>query len=275
MAAERGIALRVVSLPDGVDPADLVAQEGEAGITNRLAGSLSVVEFSVERVLADCHLDTPEGRDRALAETRKLIATTPERSASRDHLVRKVSDRLDVPASYVTAGASARPMTGTGGGLAGDPGPEREGAARDRRATGVGPGAATLEAERLFLALCMGAGPLGREHLARLEPAHFSSDITRRARDHLLAHFEDPLAELAGTDPSLEELVAGVVIQADGDPEHDPGVLRMSFLALEQRRIERELRTARQGGDLRRQGELAAERQQVRREMDAVMGQVT
>lgn len=254
MADERGVSLRVVAMPEGVDPADLVAQGGDAAITERLAASLSVVEFSIERVLADTDLDSPEGRDRALGEARKLIAATPERSASRDHLVRKVADRLDVPASYVASGASA---------------------GRPSSAPSAGPGAAKLEAERLFLALCMGAGPLGREHLARLQPAHFSSEVTRRARDHLLEHFDDPLAELAGSDPSLEELVAGVVIQADADSEHDAGVLRMSFLALEQRRIERELRMARQEGDLRRQGELASERQRVRREMDAVMGQVT
>jgi len=275
MADERGIALRVVSMPEGVDPAELVARGGDMAVTERLTQSLSVVEFAVERVLADANLETPEGRDRALDEARKLIATTPERSAFRDHLVRKVSDRLDVPASYVTAGVSARPARGATWVRTGDPGPERERGGRASRVATVGPGAATLEAERLFLALCTGAGTLGREHLARLQPAHFSSDLTRRARDHLLAHFEDPLAELAGTDPSLEELVAGVVVQADGDPEHDPGVLRMSFLALEQRRIERELRAARQAGDLRRQGELASERQRVRREMDAVMGQVT
>jgi len=258
MASERGISLRVMAMPEGVDPADLVAQGGEAAVTERLERSLSVVEFSVERVLADANLDSPEGRDRALVEARKLIATTAERSASRDHLVRKVADRLDVPASYVTASAASRQAGSRPSGQAG----------------GAGPGAATLEAERVFLALCMGAGPLGRDHLVRLKPTHFSSEVTRQARDHLLGHFDDPLAELAGSDPALEELVAGVVIQADEDSEHDDGVLRMSFLALEQRRIDRELRAARQDGDHAKQGELAAERQSVRREMDSVMGQV-
>ena len=132
-----------------------------------------------------------------------------------------------------------------------------------------------LEAERVFLALCFSAGPLGREHLERLQPGHFSSDLTRRARDHLLANFHDPLVGLAGSDPPLEELVAGVVIQADSDSPANEGVLRMSYLALELRRIDREVRLAREQGDLRRQGELAAERQRVRSDMDAVMGQVT
>ena len=59
MAAERSVALRVVAMPEGVDPADLVADGGPAAVTDRLTGSLSVVEFSVERVLADADLDTP------------------------------------------------------------------------------------------------------------------------------------------------------------------------------------------------------------------------
>ena len=133
MAAERGVALRVVAMPEGVDPADLVADGGPAAVTDRLTRSLSVVEFSVERVLADADLDTPEGRDRALVEARRLIATTPERSASRDHLVRKVADRLDVPASYVAAaGAGARRPPGPAGQGRARPARPRSGHARGR-----------------------------------------------------------------------------------------------------------------------------------------------
>jgi hypothetical protein len=39
--------------------------------------------------------------------------------------------------------------------------------------------------------------------------------------------------------------------------------------------VQRELRDAAREGDFARQDELAAERQRVRREMDAVMGQTT
>jgi hypothetical protein len=47
----------------------------------------------------------------------------------------------------------------------------------------------------------------------------------------------------------------------------------MSFLQLEERRIDREIRQVKHGGDHRRQSELAAEYQRVRGELDAVMGQ--
>jgi hypothetical protein len=94
----------------------------------------------------------------------------------------------------------------------------------------------------------------------------------RRARDHLRRHFDDPFAELPEDDPALAALVTGVAMRAQEEPTSEP-VLRMSFLQLEQRRVERGLRRAAQEGDLRLQRELAGARQDVRRELDAVMGQ--
>src|SRR3954470_4657180 len=107
-ARDQEIELRVVEMPDGTDPADLVARAGVQDFTQRLDSAYTVLEFQVRRVLADGNLDTPGGRDRALEEVRPLIAATPERSATRDELVRLVSDRLDVPAAYVTDGPVRR-----------------------------------------------------------------------------------------------------------------------------------------------------------------------
>jgi hypothetical protein len=94
----------------------------------------------------------------------------------------------------------------------------------------------------------------------------------RRARDHLLEHFDDPLAELPEEDPALSALLTGVAMRAQEEAASEP-VLAMSFLQLEQRRIERGLRRAGEEGDLALQRELAGARQEVRRELDAVMGQ--
>jgi DNA primase len=284
IAEQRDVELRVVQMPDGVDPAELVAAEGAEAILGKLEGAFSVPEFAIRRVLADTALDTPEGRDRALAQARDLIATAPERSARRDHLVQLVADRLDVPPDYVVTAVASRPRGGArpapdrGSGF-GDPGPEPPpgaGAGPGPVApSAAGPGAAALEAERVFLALCLAAGSVGREYLDGLEPEHLSSASLRRAREHLSVHFEDPLAELDPEDGELATLVAGIALRAEeGEPAEEP-LLRMSFLALELRRIDREVRRARQDGDLDGQVELANARQRVRRDMDAVMGQAT
>jgi hypothetical protein len=76
-------------------------------------------------------------------------------------------------------------------------------------------------------------------------------------------------------DAEFAELVGGIVTRASDIEAAEEPLLRMSFLALELRRIDREVRHAGQDGDLTRQRELAAARQQVRRDMDAVMGEVS
>ena len=62
-------------------------------------------------------------------------------------------------------------------------------------------------------------------------------------------------------------------MQASEQEGATDSVLRMSFLQLEARRLEREMRRAGQEGDLPRQDELAGARQEVRRQLDSVMGQ--
>ena len=271
MAEERNVGLRVVQMPEGTDPAELVTEGGPDAMAGRLTEALSVVEFEVERVLADADRDTPDGRDRALAEARDLIATTPQRSARRDHLVRRVADRLDVDPHFVTSGG------GSDGGASARPAPEvsTEQAPRPGGPRPGTPGAASLGAERVFLALCLAAGPLGREHLARLVPEHFSSSLTRRARDYLADHFDDPLGGLPSGDAQLDEMVAGIALEADNDPPKGNESLRVSFLALELKRIERDLRLAREAGDFPQQGQLALAKRRVFDEMSAVMGQTT
>jgi DNA primase len=294
LAEQRDVQLRVVQMPEGVDPAELVTAEGADAIVGRLESALSVVEFAVRRVLADGQLGTPEGRDRALVQARELIAQTPARSARRDHLVQLVADRLDVPADYVAsavasapprppARAAAPPPAGAAPDY-GDPGPEWSGdPGPDAGAAPVaapsaalsGPAAAAQQAERTYLALCLASGPRGREHLGRLTPEHLSSEVLRRVHTHLLERFDDPLADLDTEDAEFSAMVAGIALRADdGEPAEEP-LLRMSFLGLESRRIERAIRHARQDGDLALQSELATARQQVRRDMDAVMGEVT
>jgi DNA primase len=268
-AESRGMELRVVELPEGKDPADAVAQGGVRAFEEHLERAMGIVEFQVRRVLADADLDTPAGRDRALEEARKLISVIPERSATRDALVGEVADRLDVPADYVSA-VPARVLGAAGGeGAAADRGP----AGRPVLRTAVTAGEASLAAERAFLAMCLASGDLGRSYLGRLTDAHLSSAAMRSARAHLIARFDDPLAGLPDGDPAVAALVTGVAMAAQEQAEATEPVLRMSFLQLELRRIEREIRHAAAEADHPRQDELAGARQDVRREMDTVMGQ--
>ena len=100
-AADRDVTLRVVGLPEGGDPADLVRTEGSERFRARLDGAVSVVEFQVARVLATADLGSLGGRDRALDALAPLLAAAPRGSITREELIRRAADRLDVPLELV------------------------------------------------------------------------------------------------------------------------------------------------------------------------------
>jgi DNA primase len=264
LAEDRGVDLRVIDMPEGTDPADLVNQGGADAFKERMDRAAPMIEFQVRRVLADADLDTPSGRDQALGEARKLISAVPERTATRDALVREAADRLDVPVEYVMAAPAA--------GRAASPRPVTvpEGAPRPQQ---ISAGEVALRAEREFLTRSLSSGELGRGYLSRPSDDQFSSDLLRRARDHLVAHFDDPVAALPEDDPALGALVNDVAFAALERPPTEEVVLRMSILVLEQRRIEREIKRASQDGDHARKTDLAAAEQKVLQELGVVMGQ--
>ena len=256
VAQDRGVELRAVEMPEGTDPADILAAGGADGFAKRLDGALAMIQFQVRRVLADADLGTPTGRDRALEEARGLIAATPERTAMRDELVREVADRLDVPAEYVrevrAPRATAPPSVLPAGASAGE---------------------VAFRAEREFLTFCVASGDLGRQYLSLPSDEQFSSPTMVHAREHLVAAFDDPLATLSEDDPALGALVNDIVHAAQEQSAKPESVLRMSILQLEGRRIEREIRRATQEGNHALHTELAAAEQRVREELGEVMGQ--
>ncbi len=260
VAEGRDVELAVAELPAGQDPADLLEREGAEALMTRLEHAIPALEFEVRRVLSAQQLGTPAGVDRALDLVRPLVSATPAQSKTRDDLVRYVSDRLDVPAHYVTT-----PLTPPAGA---DRSPARPAPART-------PADLAPMAERAFLSMCASAGEAGRQHLQRLRDGHLSSEVARRVRDHLLAHFDDPLASLPSEDPDVAALVTRAVMAAQGAEPTAEAALRMSFLQLELRRVERDMRSARQDRDLERQDELARAKQAVRRALDSVAGEAT
>ncbi len=74
LAAKRKLELRVVPLPAGADPADLIEREGAQAIEAAVERSVPFVRFRVERVLENGDDSTPEGRDRMIEELRPVFA---------------------------------------------------------------------------------------------------------------------------------------------------------------------------------------------------------
>jgi len=93
VAAGRRLELRVVPLPQGMDPADLVKRDGADAVRERVGRSVPFVSFHVDKILASADLGDAEGKDRAIAELRPVIAPVPP-SVLREELIGRIAGRL-------------------------------------------------------------------------------------------------------------------------------------------------------------------------------------
>ncbi len=257
LAARRKLELRVVSLPGGMDPAELVQSQGPEGIAAAVAKSVPFVRFRVERVLAAGDHSSPEGRDRMVAELRPVFATLPP-SAMRMELTRMVAGRLELPESLAETLLAAPAQRGeartpgAGGEAARGAGARFEtgrGERADRRA--VGELSRRAETERTFLALCIAAPAEGERALAELDPAeHFTSERLRRAAAHLRAgQLADPIAGIEREDPELTGVLAELVVAAGRLPSAAaPAMLDVQRMQLDLARIDRRILAARAQG---------------------------
>jgi DNA primase len=288
LADRRKLELRIVPLPAGGDPAELLQREGQEAMKAAVEKSVPFVRFRVERILEGGDHGTPEGRDRMIEELRPLFAQlTP--GAMRDELVRMASGRLAVAASVfeqrlaASGGSSVRASAEGQAHASGRRQDERTGAER----TGNGgtrrsakPLHGREDTERAFLALCIAAPKDGEKALASLDiDEHFSSELLRRAAVHLReGSLGEPMADPTGRqgsvdgDPELKGLLAELIVQA-GREEPRPAMLEVQRLQLEMARMDRKIHQARglAGGDV---SDLAQRRAEVKRQFDRAYGRV-
>jgi len=266
LAAKRKLELRVVALPAGTDPADLVQRDGAQAISAAVEQAVPFVRFRVERVLATGDHGSPEGRDRMVEELRPVFAMLPP-SAMRLELTKLVSGRLALPESLMEtllASQTARRQSNQSGRSAPGDAPPVPTNGLSRRE----------ETERTFLALCIASPEEGEQALGSLNvDEHFTSELLQRAARHLGAgHLRDPMADPAGLadgldgDPQMKALLAELVVEAGREPVQ-PAMLDVQRLQLELARVDRRIQQARgaESGDV---SELATRRGEVKLEFD-------
>lgn len=249
-AAGRQMRIRVAAMPDGEDPAEMIAAHGGAERFRTLVdAALELAEFQIGLVIDAADLSSPVDRDRALAEAGAVLAEMQE-GVSREELVRSVAGRLDVdPAMVVGRMVAARQQRERGAGPSGDPSGIESGTAgtltpRERR-------------ERALLAMCVSDPKAGREVLGRLTPEHLSP-LGVRAAGWLSAHLDQPLAGLPREDEELVALVTQLVMTAEREPASQEA-MDMNFLLLEQLRLRDRIAEAEAEGDATRRAELHRE----------------
>jgi DNA primase len=258
LAAGRDLELRVVPLPEGADPADLIERDGADALRSRVEGSTPFVVFNVERILDHADTRSAEGRDRALQELRPALNELGA-SVLRDELVRRVAGRLELTegrlASLLQSGGSA------GGAVAVARRGNGSGAGAES-AAGGGPSQA-VRAERLLLALCLACPDRGQRLLTDLDMDELlTSTPLRRAAQHLARHIRAPLADLPEEDEEFARTISGLVELAGRVPDPSPARLEHVRLKLDLDRLERAIIRARaQGAGT---SELARQREGVR-----------
>ena len=247
-AEGRQMRLRVAAMPEGEDPAQLIAQDGGAERFGGLVSeALELPEFQIGLVLEGADGSSPSERDRALAEVAPVLAEMGE-SVSRDELLRSVAERLDVdPAMVIGRMASVRARADlSDGAAAGEAGTQPALTSRERR-------------ERALLAMCIADPKVGREILGRLTPGHLSSPQVHRAVDWLREHLDKPLEGLPREDDEVVALVTQLVMTAQSEPASGDA-MEMNFLLLERRRLDDEIAAAAEKGDHAKSADLHRQR---------------
>ena len=267
LAAGRKLELRVVPLPEGTDPAELIGRDGAEALRARVESSVPFVVFHVERILDRGDLRSAEGRDRALGELQPLLAAMPP-SVLRDDLVQRVAGRLEL-----SEGRLATLVTGAGGSAASPA--AGNGSSRAAAARAALPAVdQEIRAERAFLALCIALPSDGQAVLSAIEPDELLlSGLMRRVARHLINRTDTPLSDLPPDDEELARAVADLVALAGRGTDGSPAQLEHARLVLELGRLDRAIRRARGtgGGDVTA---LARQREHALGELRAVVARL-
>lgn len=274
VCADSGLQLRVVPLPVGADPGELIAREGADALRERIGASVPYVVFQVGRVLQAAELGNAEGKDRAIADLRPVLGAVPA-SVLRDELVRNAAGTLGIPEPRLVTLLGQAPSAGSQRrGPAPDSGGDRSG---DRSAGGnesadayggAGPSAPRRqrpEPERSFLAMCVASPDLGAAALARIDPdAVLADDVLRRAARFLALHLPNEIPDPPGEDPELIFVIDDLRHRAGRGREVSADELEHARLVLERDRLRREIRYLREhGGGGGALAKLSAEQQDV------------
>jgi DNA primase len=191
LAAGQGFEIRVVTLPPGLDPADVAERFEE-----RLAGAEPYLGYRVR-----LELERAPDRQEAFVRVRELLSRF-EDSPERQDAMRLAADRLDLPPD-TQAGLAPRASRATG--------------TVSRKMLDAGE-----RLEREALAGCI-AHPELVSTLAEMSPEHFDSELHRRARAHIVQ--AEPASEEIR--PLLAELDARIATEGVDETKARELLLRL------------------------------------------------
>ncbi|MCL4474440.1 MAG: DNA primase [Actinobacteria bacterium] len=165
LAKKLGLSVRVVQIPQGKDPADLMLADGGAGTFTELAAAApTLLEYQVQAALSASGIDSSEGRMKAFSALKQILAGAAN-SIERDEQLRIIADRLRLSpenVAYLMVSASLHDNGGDGG-------------------TGRRVLSHEEIAERSFLSLCLENPGEARRYLQLMTDAHFTTESHKAA----------------------------------------------------------------------------------------------
>jgi DNA primase len=194
----------VMILPDGLDPADMVAKHGADAIREAASRARPLLEYMVRRIVGRHELDSIEQRSAAVAEALPVLEqlSDPVRRSEYAHLL---ADLVGVSDSSVLQALDRR--------LGGRP---KEVARTMKRGT------ARERVEREMLKLLTRDADTFGTFVSRLGEDHFGNASHRRAFAALRDADGDVSSLVAGADERLGALIAQLAVEPlEGDPTEE------------------------------------------------------
>ncbi|MBU6336342.1 MAG: DNA primase [Acidobacteria bacterium] len=245
VAAGKNIELRVLALPGGTDPAELIAAEGGDRVRELAAASVPFVRFRVDLELERGDTASAEGKDKIVAAIAPVLAPLAP-GAQRDELLELAAEQLGVTATklgeWVKRPAAVVPSPGQEPAPAPVPAPAPRGPAVLDPASRI---------ERAFLVQCLALPSEGREALSGMD---VEADLTNPSFRRIAALISGapPGSEIAAPagDEELGPVIAELQVRAS-QANASPAALGAERLRLALARTEREISAAKSsGGDL-------------------------
>lgn len=202
-----GLEARVVSLPDGLDPDDFVAQRGPDAMAEALESATPILEFVVWRTLST-NGNSPAGRERTLGQLLPLISGI-RRDTARDMTIRYMADLIGVRAADIIRMLRPAPSAATVAG-----GGDFSFTARESRH------------QRMFLRILLQERALIGKARELLQPEELAEPELRRLYGKILALGDEEFQQLAPQEMAeLHPDVAAVIrpLIMEGAPPLKPG----------------------------------------------------
>jgi len=247
VAGSGKLRLLVVAMPEGEDPADLLAADGgEERFRRLLSEAVDLPVFHARAILDGGALATPAGRDKALDEVVPVLRAMGE-TITRQELIGEIADRLDTNPAMISrrlgaAGAALQqPGAASRKPTQAPAASEPQRAPVDRRST------AEERREDALLAMCVAKPDPGADYIARIGPEHLVGERAQLALPWLKQHLAAPLDGLPREQEALFAEISRLVMLAEREPA-DAASMELSWLMLERARLDREIARRRREG---------------------------